>query len=81
MQTEHYGIGDRVHVSIGSFSGPTTTDEFEIMALYSVENRESMYRLLSLRDGAERMVPHSELRTIAAWSPGDSAHRGRTPAR
>lgn len=64
MQAEDYGVGDRVHVSNGSFSGPTTTDEFEIIAHYPVENREPMYRLLSLRDRAERMVPQSELRTI-----------------
>ena len=63
MQTEPFGIGDRVHVSSGSLSGPTTTDEFEIMAHYRVEDREPMYRLLSLRDRAERIVPQSELRT------------------
>jgi hypothetical protein len=69
MQTEQYGVGDRVLVSSGSFSGPTTTDEFEIMALYAVENYEPMYRLLSLRDRAERMVPQSELRMITTGSP------------
>jgi hypothetical protein len=62
METECYEIGERVHVSRGSLSGPTTTDEFEIMAHYSVEDREPMYRLLSLRDRAERMVPQNELR-------------------
>jgi hypothetical protein len=30
-QTQHYAVGDQVHVAIGSLSGPATTGTFEIM--------------------------------------------------
>ena len=61
-QTEQYGVGDHVHVSSGSLSGPPTKSAFEIMGFYRVEDDEPMYRLLSIQDRAERMVPQSELR-------------------
>ena len=61
-QTGQYVVGDHVHVSSGSLSGPPATGAFEIMGFYRVENDEPMYRLLSIQDRAERMVPQSELR-------------------
>ena len=66
IQTRQYAVGDHVHVAIGSLSGPATTSTFEIMGFYRVERFEPMYRLLSIHDRAERMVPQSELRRIAA---------------
>jgi hypothetical protein len=63
--TQQYSVGDQVHVAIGSLSGPATTGPFEIMGFYRVESYEPMYRLLSIQDRAERVVPQSELRSIA----------------
>jgi hypothetical protein len=65
IQTQQYAVGDHVHVAIGSLSGPATTGTFEIMGSYRVESREPMYRLLSIQDRAERVVPQSELRRIS----------------
>ena len=61
-QTEQYAVGDHVHVSRASLSGPPSTGAFEIVGFYRVENDEPMYRLLSIQDQAERMVPQRELR-------------------
>ena len=64
-QTQDYAVGDQVHVAIGSLSGPAATGAFEIMGWYRVESCEPMYRLLSVQDRAERVVPQSELRRIS----------------
>jgi hypothetical protein len=64
-QTQHYAVGDQVHVAIGSLSGPATTGTFEIMGWYRVESCEPMYRLLSVQDRAERVVPQNELRRVS----------------
>ena len=64
-QFQHYTVGDHVHVSIGSLSGPATTGAFEIMGSYRVERREPMYRLLNLQNREERVVPQGELRRLA----------------
>ena len=61
MEAQHYLIGDRVHVSKRSFSGPVTADEFEIVGEYPVEGDQPMYRLKSLRFPVERMFPQGEL--------------------
>ena len=65
IQTDQYAVGDQVHVSSGSLSGPPTTGAFEIVGFYRVENDKPMYRLLSIQDRAERMVPQRELRPQA----------------
>jgi hypothetical protein len=62
MEAGHYVIGDHVHVSKRSFSGPVTKDEFEILGKYPVEGAEPMFRLRNLRLQSERMVPQKELR-------------------
>ena len=64
IQTEQYAVGDHVHVSRGSLSGPPATGAFEVVGFYRVEDDEPMYRLLSIQDRAERMVPQRELRPI-----------------
>lgn len=61
---EQYAVGEHVHVSSGSLSGPATTAAFEIISVHHVENCEPMCRLLSLQDRAQRMVPQSELRRL-----------------
>ena len=40
IQTEQYAVGDHVHVSRGSLSGPPATGAFEIVGFYRVENDE-----------------------------------------
>ena len=74
IQTEQYAVGDQVHVSSGSLSGPPTTGAFEIVGFYRVENDEPMYRLLSIRDRAERMVPQRELRLISSGPRDPQLH-------
>jgi len=64
IQTEQYAVGDQVRVSRRSLSGPPTAGAFEIVGFYRVENDEPMYRLLSIQDRVERMVPQRELRPI-----------------
>jgi hypothetical protein len=62
IRAEQYVVGEHVHVSNGSLSGPATTAAFEIISVHHVEGYEPMCRLSSLHDRAQRMVPQSELR-------------------
>ena len=59
---QEYLVGERVHVSKGSLSGPVTMEEFEIVGRYTVEGHQPMYRLHSVQGAAERMVPQNEIR-------------------
>ena len=61
MSMHVYHSGEHVRVIDTSLSGPTTTEEFEIMRRYLVEGGEDMYMLRSIRDHRHRVVPGREL--------------------
>ena len=72
MSMQYYGAGHRVRVSAFSLSGPVTTDEFKILRRYRVESGEPMYRLRSIREPHERMVPENELLRSAPAESGSA---------
>ena len=61
MSMHIYHSGEHVRVIDSSLSGPSTTDEFEIMRRYLVEGGENMYALRSTRNQRQRVVPGREL--------------------
>lgn len=60
-----FSSGDVVNILSRSLSGPATKGEFTIVRSYPVEHMEPVYRIRSVVDQQERMVPGSELRRAA----------------
>ena len=66
MQSTAFNIGDVVQIASRSLSGSAAKGAFTILRAYPVEHMEPVYRIRSLEDRQERMVPGSELRRAPA---------------
>lgn len=59
-----YLAGQLVRVAGNSLSGPRTLDQFRIVRRYPVSGMPDLYRLKSIADPSERMVPVHELTMV-----------------
>lgn len=65
MTDAMFASGDVVNILSRSLSGPATRGDFTVIRAYPVEHMEPVYRIRSVVDRQERMVPGSELRRVA----------------
>lgn len=63
MKNPIYATGQLVHVDAASLSGPSTRDDFRVVRRYRASGVPDFYRLQSMMDRSERMVPAHELTT------------------
>jgi hypothetical protein len=61
MDEEKYITGQIVSVALRSFSGPPTTDQFQVVGCYPRAPEAPMYHVRSVVDRGQRMVPENEL--------------------
>jgi hypothetical protein len=74
MDRQLFATGQIVRVAEDSLSGPSTADDFKIVRRYRVTDLPDLYRIQSMADPSERMVPVGEL---SATIPSLASHRYR----